>query len=165
MFTRSWRKEGCLSLRWEVMVMLRVRNFIPNIPVSAECILYDLGVRDALHDALRKRGMDPVARDPWFFPTPDQYMGLLRSACLDPLRASLHRRATPFADLAAWIRLFGTKFLEGIDPDDEQELVNEVVARCRESGVCNWDEEKKLWYLDYVRLRVVAVKEGGHGDM
>ena len=145
--------------------MLRVRNFVPNIPVSAECIFYDLGVRDALHDALRKRGMDPVARDPWFFPTPDQYMGLLRSACLDPLRASLHRRATPFADLAAWIRLFGTKFLEGIDPDDEQDLVNEVVARCRESGVCNWDEEKKLWYLDYVRLRVVAVKEGGHGDM
>jgi hypothetical protein len=48
--------------------------------------------------------------------------------------------------------------LEGIESEDEPELVDEVVASCRESGVCHWDEEKKLWYLDYVRLRVIAVK-------
>ncbi|KAI0274277.1 S-adenosyl-L-methionine-dependent methyltransferase [Russula aff. rugulosa BPL654] len=122
------------------------------------------GVRDALHTALHKRGIDPVARDPWFYPTPDQYIGLLRSAGLVPLRVSLHPRATPFADLAGWIRLFGGKFLEGINSEDELELVNEVVASCRESGACHWDEEKKLWYLDYVRLRIVAMKAQDHGD-
>ncbi len=126
--------------------------------MAAENTLYGLGVRDALHTALRKRGIDPVARDPWFYPTPDQYIGLLRSASLVPLRVSLHPRATPFADLAGWIRLFGGKFLEGIKSEDEPELVNEVVASCRESGACHWDEEKKLWYLDYVRLRIIAVK-------
>jgi hypothetical protein len=124
--------------------------------------IYGLGVRDAIHSALRKRGIDPVARDPWFFPTADQYTRLLRSANLDPIQASLCPRSTPFTDLSEWVRLFGKQFLEGIDPEDEQELVNEVVARCRESGVCYWDDEKKSWYLDYVRLRVVAVKAGGH---
>jgi SAM-dependent methyltransferase len=124
----------------------------------------DIGVRDALHAALRKRGIDPVARDPWFFPTADQYMGLLRSANLDPLQASLYPRSTPFADLSEWVRLFGKQFLQGMDPEDEQELVDEVVSRCRESGVCYWDDEKKSWYLDYVRLRIIAVKAEGRGN-
>jgi hypothetical protein len=117
-----------------------------------------------LHTALRKRGIDPVARDPWFYPTPDQYIGLLRSASLVPLRVSLHPRATPFADLAGWIRLFGGKFLEGIKSEDEPDLVNEVVASCRDSGACHWDEEKQLWYLDYVRLRIIAVNAQDYDD-
>jgi hypothetical protein len=52
------------------------------------------------------------------------------------------------------------QFLEGIKSEDEPELVNEVVASCRESGACHWDEEKHLWYLDYVRLRIIAAKAG-----
>jgi len=118
-------------------------------------------VRSALNAALLKRGIDPVARDPWFFPTPDQYTQLLKSANLHPLTVVLQPRETPIADLAGWIRLFcGHNFLEGIDPEDEQEIVREVVATCRKAagGRCHWDEEKKLWYLDYVRLRVTAAK-------
>ena len=125
---------------------------------------YVQGVRDALHTALRKRGNDPVARDPWFYPTPDQYMRLLRSANLVPLQVSLHPRVTPFADLDGWIRLFGRQFLEEIESEDKPELVNEVVGSCRESGACHWDEEKQLWYLDYVRLRIIAMKARDHDD-
>jgi hypothetical protein len=99
-----------------------------------------------------------VTRDPWFFPTPDQYIGLLRSANLEPLQVSLYPRTTPFVDLAEWVRLFGKQFLEDISSEDKQEFIDEVVARCQESGTCYWDEEKKVWNLDYVRLRVVAVK-------
>ncbi|KAI9443058.1 S-adenosyl-L-methionine-dependent methyltransferase [Lactarius indigo] len=118
-------------------------------------------VRNALHDALLKRGIDPVARDPWFFPTPDQYTQLLKSANLHPLSVTLHPRETPIADLAGWIRLFcGHNFLEGIEPEDEQEIICEVVATCRKADRCRWDEQKKLWYLDYVRLRVTATKVG-----
>lgn len=132
--------------------------------MAAENTFYCLGVRDALHTALRKREIDPVARDPWFYPTPDQYIGLLKTAKLVPLQVSLHPRVTPFGDLARWIRLFGGKFLEGIKSEDEPKLVNEVVASCRESGTCHWDEEKKLWYLDYVRLRIIAMKARDHDD-
>ncbi len=116
-------------------------------------------VRNALHAALLKRGIDPVARDPWLFPTPDQYTQLLKSANLHPLNVALQPRETPIADLADWIRLFcGHNFLEGIEPENEQEIVREVVATCRKAGRCRWDEQKKLWYLDYVRLRVTAAK-------
>lgn len=106
-----------------------------------------------------KRGIDSVARDPWFFPTPDQYKHLLKSANLHPLTIVLQPRETPIADLADWVRLFcGHTFLEGIEPEEEQEIIREVVATCRNAGRCRWDEQKKLWYLDYVRLRVTAVK-------
>lgn len=114
-------------------------------------------VRNALHAALLKRGIDPVARDPWFFPTPDQYTRLLKSADLHPLNVALQPRETPIADLAGWIHLFcGHNFLEAIEPEDKQEIVREVVAACRKAG--RWDDQKELWYLDYVRLRVTAAK-------
>ncbi|KAI0290114.1 S-adenosyl-L-methionine-dependent methyltransferase [Multifurca ochricompacta] len=120
-------------------------------------------VRNALHAALRKRGIDPVARDPWFFPTIEKYMELLKSAYLRPLHTSLQPRPTPVDDLVGWIRLFGGhNFLKGIEPREEQLIVEEVVETCRKGSACRWDEVKKLWYLDYVRLRIVAVKMDDH---
>ncbi|KAF8258468.1 S-adenosyl-L-methionine-dependent methyltransferase, partial [Lactarius quietus] len=97
-------------------------------------------VRNALNAALLKRELDPTSRDPWFFPTPDQYTQLLKSANLHPLNVVLQPRETPIVDLADWIRLFcGHNFLEGIDSEDEQEIIREVVASCRKAGRCRWD--------------------------
>jgi hypothetical protein len=36
-----------------------------------------IGVRQALHSVLQRRGYNPVAFDPWFFPTPVHYRELL----------------------------------------------------------------------------------------
>jgi hypothetical protein len=121
-------------------------------------MFYCPGVRDVLHAALRKRGIDPVARDPWFFPAPDQYTELLKLADFRPSYVSLHLRPTLVPDLGGWIRLFGRHFLEGIGPEEEQAFVNEVVETCRRSGAWRRDRDEKSWVLDYVRLRVVAVK-------
>jgi SAM-dependent methyltransferase len=121
-------------------------------------MFYCLGVRDALHTALHKRGIDPVARDPWFFPLPDEYTELLKLADFRPLSVSLHPRATTVADLGGWIRLFGRRFLEGIGPEEEQVIVNEVVETCRMSGAWREARDRKSWGLEYVRLRVVAMK-------
>jgi hypothetical protein len=119
---------------------------------------YCPGVRDALHATLRKRGIDPVARDPWFFPTPDEYTELLRLTDFRPFYAALHPRATPVADLWGWIRLFGRPFLEGVGPEEEQAFVSEVVEVCRKSGAWRLDRDGKSWELEYVRLRILAVK-------
>lgn len=32
-----------------------------------------IGVRGAIHQALLKRGIDPIPRDPWYYPTARQY--------------------------------------------------------------------------------------------
>jgi hypothetical protein len=104
-----------------------------------------------------------VARDPWFFPTPEEYTELLKSAELRPLHVSLHPRATPVADLGGWIRLFGRHFLEGIGPEEERTIVNDVIETCRKSSAWRQDGEEKSWVLGYVRLRIVAVK--GNSDV
>jgi len=39
--------------------------------------LYTVGVRSAVHAALRRRGIDPIAIDPFYFPTPKQYSAIL----------------------------------------------------------------------------------------
>ena len=37
-----------------------------------------IGVRQALHAVLKQKGYDPVAVDPWFFPSPGHYRQLLK---------------------------------------------------------------------------------------
>ncbi|KAI0060309.1 S-adenosyl-L-methionine-dependent methyltransferase [Artomyces pyxidatus] len=117
------------------------------------------GLREAMHTVLQRRGIDAAARDPWFFPSADEYGQVLVSAGLKPIHASLHPRPTPVENLAAWIRLFtGHNFLEGMSPDEEASVVREVVDICQADERC-WDEEGSRWCMNYVRLRFVAVKE------
>lgn len=35
--------------------------------------LWNLGIRNALKSVLMSRGYDGVKRDPWFFPSPEEY--------------------------------------------------------------------------------------------
>lgn len=37
-----------------------------------------LGVRSALHHALRSRGHNPTLRDPWYFPSMEDYVKVSR---------------------------------------------------------------------------------------
>lgn len=39
-----------------------------------------VGVRSTIHQVLRARGYDPIALDPWYFPTPKAYRTLLEEA-------------------------------------------------------------------------------------
>ena len=47
-------------------------------------------VRVALHAALRRRGIDPLTVDPWYFPTPREYQRLLEA-----VSSSTKRRENP----------------------------------------------------------------------
>jgi SAM-dependent methyltransferase len=72
----------------------------------AEHAFYGLGVRDALHTALRKRGIDPVARDPWFYPTPDQYIGFSTSSC-NPIRGPCRMDSSLRWKIFGWYQVGG----------------------------------------------------------
>ncbi|CAD6907234.1 unnamed protein product [Tilletia laevis] len=58
-----------------------------------------IGVRMALHRAVKKRGVDPVEVDPWYFPSPEAYSNVIQSASLvapfTVLSAELVPRITP----------------------------------------------------------------------
>jgi hypothetical protein len=88
-----------IETRWEDGIRIRrVWEYVSASRFSDEGISNDVdvcrvGVRAAIHQVLRKRGIDPVPLDPWYFPTVKQYekvcpLGswLISHPSLDPFR-------------------------------------------------------------------------------
>lgn len=116
---------------------------------------YPLGVRSALYAAIRARGHDPVAYDPWYFPSVEDYTKLLTAAGFDPTHISLTPRVTPLPNgLYEWLRLFvRNSFLKVFDEDEAREVMEEVVEKCR----VDCQDAEGNWCMVYMRLRVRAV--------
>lgn len=49
------------------------RRFIFTLP---SFLIVLLGIRSALHHALRSRGHDPIPLDPWYYPSIDDYVNV-----------------------------------------------------------------------------------------
>ncbi|KAG6372810.1 S-adenosyl-L-methionine-dependent methyltransferase [Boletus reticuloceps] len=93
-----------------------------------------VGVRSALHYAVRKRGLNPEEMDPWYFPSVQEYQTLLQNAGFRVDTMSLVPRLTPLDDggLRAWLQLFsrGT-FLKTVNDADAEAILDEVEEMCR----------------------------------
>ncbi|KAJ7163011.1 S-adenosyl-L-methionine-dependent methyltransferase [Mycena filopes] len=114
-----------------------------------------IGIRSALHQALRARGYDPIALDPWFFPSVEEYTALLTTASFHPLSITLTPRPTPLpSGLLAWLTLFARPSILRPCPDAEAaEIMAEVVEACR----VDCQDALGRWGMVYMRLRFEAV--------
>ncbi|KAJ6511978.1 S-adenosyl-L-methionine-dependent methyltransferase [Mycena vitilis] len=114
-----------------------------------------IGIRSALHRALKSRGYDPVGLDPWFFPSVEEYTKLLVSASFEPIHISLVPRATPLeAGIRGWLEVFARKsILKDCSDSEATEIITEVEEQVRV------DCQDKLgnWNMMYSRLRFSAV--------
>ncbi|KAG2758081.1 S-adenosyl-L-methionine-dependent methyltransferase [Suillus brevipes Sb2] len=114
-----------------------------------------IGVRIGLHRAVKKRGYEPDKMDPWYFPTIEEYQGLLQSAGFRVDTISLVPRLTPLLDggLRGWLQLFARQtFLKEFSDQEVAAIIDEVVDTCE---VDMMDKEGN-WALMYVRLRFLA---------
>lgn len=92
---------------------------------------------------------------PWYFPTTTAYAARLRNAGLVPKDLALVPRPTPLpTDMAGWLRTFGASLFAHV-PDDARAGVTDEIVELLRPTLC---DERGVWILDYVRLRVVAVK-------
>ena len=112
-------------------------------------------VRGALYRALRRRGLDPAARDPLYFPTAAEYRALLEAHGFAVRDLQLFPRPTPVpGTITEWLQTFATAFLHDLDPRTRRQVEAEVEAvaapRLRAAD--------GSWTLDYVRLRFRADK-------
>ncbi|KAF9067940.1 S-adenosyl-L-methionine-dependent methyltransferase [Rhodocollybia butyracea] len=114
-----------------------------------------VGLRIALTSVLKSRGYDPIERDPWFFPSPEEYTKLLEAEGFNVTHISLNPRFTPLeTDLFSWLNTFakGT-WLKDLPEQEAVEIMKEVEEMCRVDS----QDGNGNWALMYARLRFVAI--------
>ncbi|EIN12393.1 S-adenosyl-L-methionine-dependent methyltransferase [Punctularia strigosozonata HHB-11173 SS5] len=126
-------------------------RFVAEMGGFTNCV----GVRAALHHVLHKRGYDPDALDPWYFPSPASYKRLLESSGFEVVEITLNPRFTPLnGPLVDWLRLFcRTSWLAAIDNKEAEEIMYEVQDMCRVDCM----DSDGNWAIMYTRLRFKAV--------
>jgi len=113
-------------------------------------------IRSAALRALSGRGIDGLAVDPWFFPTPDEYRALLTSEGFDVQSVELIPRPTPLpGSMAAWIETLAQDFIAPV-PEEERA---DFLAGVEEDLKPHLQKEDGSWFADYVRLRFAAALE------
>jgi trans-aconitate methyltransferase len=113
-------------------------------------------VARALAEALRRRGLSYAERDPWYYPTADEYRAELAAAGFDVRHLETFARPTPLpGDLTAWLQTFAGAFLSALPPGERGAFCREVEASL---APALWRDGR--WFVDYVRLRFQAVKPG-----
>lgn len=114
-----------------------------------------LKIRAALYAALRRRGVDPEAIDPWYYPSPEEYSALLRQIGFTVQTVELIPRPTPLpGDLLVWLDIFAQPFTNSVDKRERQTFLNEVRAALEPQ----LRDVAGTWVADYVRLRFRAIK-------
>ena len=111
-------------------------------------------IEAALSRQLRNRGIDADACNPWYFPTPAEYGGLLTGADFQIEYIELIDRPTPLpGSMAAWLETFAQPFLNAV-ADDERPRILADTAAALEPKLRDADGK---WTADYVRLRFRAL--------
>jgi len=112
-------------------------------------------IKKALVGALNRRGLDGEAAVPWYFPTPEEYSGLLKKNGFSVASIALVPRPTPLpGDVTGWLETFGESFIACLPLAERPAYIAEVREALRPEL---FDSEGK-WTADYVRLRFAATK-------
>jgi trans-aconitate methyltransferase len=112
-------------------------------------------IRSALHGALRRRGIDPLTIDPWYYPSPDDFSKLLANSGFIVRYIEIIPRPTRLpGELLDWLEIFAQPFTSAVEKGDRPSFLDEV---CGRSGSALRDVDGR-WTVDYVRLRFAAVR-------
>lgn len=110
-------------------------------------------IKSAVEAALARRGIDPSEGDPWYFPPPDEYRGLLEEAGFEVTDIDLIPRPTPLpGDIEGWLFTFTESYLNRLGDTDRVAAIGEIRDELRPILV----NEEGVWIADYVRLRFRA---------
>jgi trans-aconitate methyltransferase len=109
----------------------------------------------AVAGELAARGEDPARWLRWYFPTIAAYAAVLESVGLEPRTMTLFERPTRLAGadgLRDWLKIFLAPLMQHLG-SEAPAFTESVESRCRPRLFDGTD-----WILDYVRLRLRALK-------
>ena len=112
-------------------------------------------IRAALHAGLRRRGIDPLAVDPWYYPSAEEYAQLLTQMGFEVICIDLIPRPTQLpGDILAWLEVFAQPFSQSVALGERDAFLAEIREKLRNP----LQDSEGCWFADYVRLRFKAVK-------
>jgi len=110
-------------------------------------------IRVALFGVLARHGI--AAREPWYFPSAEEYAGLLAKRGFIVHSAVAFDRPTPLpGGLSGWLETFWDGPLSALEPAVTRAIIDEVVERLRPT----LRSADGTWTADYVRLRFSATR-------
>ncbi len=110
-------------------------------------------ITTAIEAALSSRGI--TVANPWFFPRPEEYRGLLEAVGFSVDSLALIPRPTPLpGDMSGWLETFAQPYWSALPTTDIRGFISEVVEALR-PVLCDANGN---WHADYVRLRFSATK-------
>jgi trans-aconitate methyltransferase len=115
-------------------------------------------VLDGLFGALRAHDLPAPDGPLWYFPTTGEYATLLEAQGFRVVYAHHFDRPTALAGdegMANWFTMFLPKVMESIPEDVRADVIRDAENRLRPRLY-----RDGVWYADYVRLRVIAIKAG-----
>lgn len=93
----------------------------------------------------------------WYFPSVGEYSSLLEENGFNICFASHFNRDTFLdnrVDITSWLEMFGKKIFIGVDPKEKSELQKLIVGKLKPTNYM-----KGKWFVDYKRIRILAIKE------
>ena len=110
-------------------------------------------IATAMRAVAKTRGGDPNHVAPWFFPTVDEYSGLLVENGFTVQEIALVSRPTALkTGMEGWLRTFGRSFFDQFEEPERSNAVNEALELLGPS-LC---DSQGRWTADHVRLRFAA---------
>ena len=114
-------------------------------------------IEGAIAGALRRRGRDAEAVNPWYFPSSEEYRRLLEAHGFEVREITLFPRPTPLpGDILEWLDTFARSFSSAVPEAERRSFLGEVRDAVR-PDLC---DAQGLWTVDYVRLRFAASLAG-----
>jgi len=112
-------------------------------------------IRQALHGALRQRGIDPWSIDPWYYASPKDYSDLLNRYGFTVGYIELIPRPTKLpGDILGWLDVFAQPFSKAVAESERASFLAEVRHELEPA----LHQADGSWYADYVRLRFKALR-------
>ena len=89
-------------------------------------------IRQALHSALRQRGIDPWSVDPWYYPSPKEYSDLLNRYGFTVSYIELIPRPTKLpGDILGWLEVFAQPFTKSVSGVERANISRRSPSRTR----------------------------------
>lgn len=109
---------------------------------------------NAMQKVFTKHPEFGVFDNPWYFPSPEEYKALLVSYGFEVVYIELIPRPTPMDDIVHWLDIFANGITQALS-DTQKEIFRQECRSLVKEHIYTKDEG---WVLDYVRLRVKALK-------